>query len=103
MRKGKKLHSLFLPFLSFPACMTAATTLVVLAELFDRHGPPLVLKSDNGSAFNSQPLYELLASRAVLWLPSPLRTPRYNGSCEAGIGQMQDKKRAASRMARELF
>jgi Integrase core domain len=67
----------------------AATTLIVLSELFDRHGPPLVLKSDNGSAFKSQPLDELLTRRAVLWLPSPPRTPRYNGSCEAGIGQMQ--------------
>jgi transposase InsO family protein len=67
----------------------AASTAVVLTTLFAEHGPPLVLKSDNGSAFRSEFVQELLKRHGVIWLPSPVRTPRYNGSCEAGIGSMK--------------
>lgn len=67
----------------------AASTTVVLSTLFAEHGPPLILKSDNGSAFRSELVQELLERHGVIWLPSPVRTPRYNGSCEAGIGSMK--------------
>ena len=69
--------------------MEAASTALVLATLFAEHGPPLVLKSDNGSAFRSELVQNLLVDHGVVWLPSPVRTPRYNGSCEAGIGSMK--------------
>jgi len=65
---------------------TAETTVAALAALFDEHGPPLVLKSDNGSAFKSENFQTLLAQHRVLWLPSPPRTPQYNGACEAANG-----------------
>jgi transposase InsO family protein len=70
---------------------TAETTALVLENLFALHGPPLVLKSDNGSAFKSATLEELLGRYRIHWLPSPPRTPRYNGSCEAGIASMQTR------------
>jgi hypothetical protein len=56
----------------------------VLESLFQEHGPPLVLKSDNGSAFVSGAFQALLACYGVAWLPSPPRQPQYNGGCEAG-------------------
>jgi transposase InsO family protein len=70
---------------------TARTTAVVLQSLMEEHGPPLVLKSDNGSAFKGRELAELLAARRVVWLPSPPRMARYNGSCEATIGHLQTR------------
>jgi transposase InsO family protein len=65
---------------------TADRVLVVLSTLFAMHGPPLVLKSDNGSAFLSDRWEDLLKLWRIAPLLSPPRTPRYNGACEAGIG-----------------
>jgi hypothetical protein len=42
-------------------------------------GPPLVLKSDNGSAFASQEVQLLLDRNSVIPLFSPPYWPRYNG------------------------
>ena len=68
---------------------TAETTAAVLQLLFAWHGPPLVLKSDNGSPFISRLLYDLLAAWEVVPLFSPPQMPEYNGSCEAGIGALK--------------
>jgi transposase InsO family protein len=70
---------------------TAAPTTAVLQALFRQHGPPLVLKSDNGSAFRDQDTQDLLATEGVVWLPSPPRKPWYNGSCEAGNHSMRTR------------
>lgn len=70
---------------------TTDAAAAVLKVLFDRHGPPLVLKSDNGSAFISEDFRQMLTDREVAWLPSPPRTPWYNGSCEAGNGSMRTR------------
>lgn len=69
----------------------ASTRYVVdlLGSLFEKHGAPLVLKCDNGSALRSQPVHDLLAQWEVIELPSPPHTPQYNGSCEAGIHSMK--------------
>lgn len=71
----------------------AASTTEIIARLFQKHRPPLVLKSDNGSAFIAAPFTELLTRWNVIPLRSPPRCPQYNGSCEAGGGAM--KKRTA--------
>jgi transposase InsO family protein len=68
---------------------TAETTCDALLALFVEHGPPLVLKSDNGSAFISQLLAAMLRDWRVVPLRSPPALPAYNGSCEAGIGAMK--------------
>jgi hypothetical protein len=64
----------------------AETTVAVLASLFWEHGPPLVLKSDNGSAFIARDTGDLLRLWRILHLRSPPATPQYNGSCEAAGG-----------------
>ena len=69
----------------------AQETCHALEDLFRRHGPPLVLKSDNGSAFIDDDTQRLLARWDVFPLFSPPRTPQYNGSCEAGNGAMKTR------------
>ena len=79
--------------------MTAATLLPVLEQLFARHGPPLVLKMDNGSAFRADATKAFLTHQGVIPLFSPPHWPRYNGAIEAGIGslKMRTDRQAATR------
>lgn len=65
---------------------TTSEALVVLESLVHAHGPPLVLKSDNGSAFVSAEFTAWLTRWQIVPLLSPVRMPRFNGACEAGIG-----------------
>ena len=60
-----------------------------LGRFFQRHGPPLLLKRDNGSVFNTPEVNALLADFGVIPLNSPTRYPRYNGAVEHGIGELQ--------------
>jgi len=60
----------------------AETVIPILHGLFELHAPPLVLKSDNGSAFIAEPSLELLDDWRVLPLFSPPRQPKYNGALE---------------------
>jgi hypothetical protein len=69
--------------------MGAETTIAVLASLFWEHGPPLVLKSDNGSAFIAEDTGDLFAAGGILHLRNPHATPQYNGSCEAAGGSQK--------------
>lgn len=64
-----------------------------LAGLFNLHGPPLVLKTDNGSPFIAACGGDWFTRAGVAHLRSPAYTPRYNGSVEAGGGAF--KTRAA--------
>lgn len=68
---------------------TAAVTGTALASLFASYGAPLVLKSDNGSAFIAATTQKLLDPFGVEKLFSPPGVPRYNGSIEAGIGSLK--------------
>jgi len=70
---------------------SAAETINALASLFVIHGPPLVLKSDNGSAFIAGATQALLAGAQVIPLFSPAYTPQYNGSAEAGICSLKTR------------
>lgn len=65
-----------------------------LALLFAQHGPPLVLKSDNGPPFIAAVITCLLAHHGVVHLRSPAYTPSYNGSVESAGGWL--KARTAS-------
>jgi hypothetical protein len=66
------------------ASPSAALVTAALTELFREHGPPLVLKSDNGAAFIASETVELLRRQGVIPLFSPPRRPQYNGGCERG-------------------
>ncbi|HUG66925.1 MAG TPA: DDE-type integrase/transposase/recombinase [Pirellulaceae bacterium] len=61
---------------------TASTIIPILQGLFAQHGSPLVLKSDNGSAFIAEDANDLLKVWDVLALFSPPRQPKYNGALE---------------------
>jgi transposase InsO family protein len=77
---------------------TAHETVLALSALFVVYGAPLVLKSDNGSPFIAAATQALLAAVGVIPLLSPPRTPRYNGSIEAGIGSLKTRtERQAAR------
>jgi integrase-like protein len=67
----------------------ADTTVALLSRLFAQHGPPLVLKSDNGKALTQGGVPALLAWHGVTPLVSPVYRPQYNGSCEAGVKAMK--------------
>jgi transposase InsO family protein len=75
----------------------------ILEALVLEHGSPLVLKSDNGSAFISQRLRAWLDRWQIVPLFSPVRMPRYNGACEAGIGAAKRRTQdLAARHGRHL-
>jgi len=75
------------------ATMTAEVAMAELTMLFTIHGAPMVLKSDNGSAFRAASTKALLQRWGVVPLFSPPGCPGYNGACEASIGSL--KKRIA--------
>jgi putative transposase len=66
-------------------------TLAALAFLFAAHGPPLVLKTDNGSPFCADATLDFVRQADVIPLFSPPRMPRYNGAVEAGIGSLKTR------------
>jgi transposase InsO family protein len=73
--------------------MTADAAGFHFRQLFQQHGAPLVLKTDNGSPFIAGETRGLFAANQVVNLLSPPLTPRYNGSIEATAGTL--KTRAA--------
>ena len=68
---------------------SAALADYTLEALFHQYGPPLVLKSDNGSPFIAEDTLKLLNRWNVFPLFSPPLTPQYNGSLEASNGVMK--------------
>jgi len=67
----------------------AVHTAAALESLFIQHGPPLVMKRDNGGTLSAPPVASLLRKYGVSLLPSPVEMPQYNGSCEAGNGGLK--------------
>jgi hypothetical protein len=70
---------------------TADEAIAALTPLFIQHGPPLVLKSDNGSPFTAEATLDFLHTWDVFALFSPPQTPRYNGAIEAGICSLKTR------------
>ena len=64
---------------------------LALTHLFTAHGPPLVLKTDNGSPFLADNTFAVLWPREIMHLVSPPLTPWYNGAIEAGIGAVKSR------------
>jgi hypothetical protein len=69
--------------------VSADETLPVLDELIRQHGAPLVIKSDNGSAFIAQHLRGAMREQAIAQLFSPPRRPSYNGALERSNGVLK--------------
>ncbi|MGO9619357.1 MAG: hypothetical protein ACLP6W_23450 [Bryobacteraceae bacterium] len=65
------------------------TVAVHLEQLFLRHGPPLVLKRDNGSNLNQQAVDEVLTRYLVIPLNSPPHYPPYNGGMECAVRELK--------------
>lgn len=77
----------------------AVSTMRLLLELFLKHGAPLVLKSDNGSAFIAWLTETLLKWWNVVHLLSPPRRPGYNGVVEVGMQWLKPWTQHAARRA----
>jgi transposase InsO family protein len=65
------------------------TVALHLEQLFLRHGPPLVLKRDNGSNLNQQAVDEVLTRYLVIPLNSPPHYPPYNGGLECAVRELK--------------
>lgn len=76
------------------AAPTSAVAVAALRELFLTHGPPLVIKADNGSSFIAGDFLDLLVRFEVKILFSPPVVPQYNGAIEAGNGSLKSHARA---------
>lgn len=59
--------------------------------LFETHGAPLVLKTDNGPEFIEEGFVAFLLEHKVTHLLSPEYYPEYNGAIEAGIGSLKTR------------
>ena len=75
---------------------TAETLIPILQWLFTTHGTPLILKSDNGSAFIAAEVQEELGAWGVWPLFSPPRRPKYNGALERSNTTMKDLTHTAA-------
>lgn len=74
----------------------ADTVKAAYARLFEEHGPPLVLKSDNGGAFRDEGTKQLLADHDIVPLFNPRRRPAYNGGVERANGQLAGYQEAVA-------
>lgn len=61
-----------------------------LKSLFERHGPPLFLKRDNGGNLNHEAVDALLEAFLVIPLNSPVAYPRYNGGMEKAQREVKE-------------
>jgi hypothetical protein len=71
----------------------------LLRRLVERHGAPLVLKADNGSAFVAESVAEFCRSHGIALMHSPVRRPRWNGTCEVS-GRWAKQRALAAAAAR---
>lgn len=75
------------------------STVEALQWLLLEHGPPLVLKCDNGPGFTADRTRRFLDRWQVLPLFSPPYLPRYNGGIEAGNGALENYTREQAALA----
>jgi hypothetical protein len=77
----------------------AAAAIRLLEDLIHRHGAPLVLKLDNGSAFIARCFATFCRRHSITLLHSPVRRPSFNGTCEVS-GRWAKLRAAAAAAAR---
>ena len=73
-----------------------------LEQLFLQHGPPLVLKRDNGGNLNQHAVDVVLARHWVVPLNSPRQYPPYNGGMERAVRELKAPLRAKLRASGPL-
>jgi transposase InsO family protein len=73
---------------------TAEIVQATYARLFAEHGPPLVLKTDNGGPFKADSTKRLLIDHSVTPLFNPRRRPSYNGGIERANLQLDSYQEA---------
>jgi transposase InsO family protein len=78
---------------------SAASASAVLRRVAEAEGAPLVVKSDNGSAFRSGLWRGLVAELGSWVLYSPGYCPEYNGSVEAGNKSLKRRTEALAAAA----
>ncbi len=60
----------------------AGAVVECLQRLVAKHGAPLVLKADNGSAFISRLVADFCQQHEIALMHSPVSLPSWNGTCE---------------------
>jgi len=75
----------------------AAAAIAALQVLIERHGAPLVLKVDNGSAFTARPFTDFCTRHGITLMHSPVRLPSWNGTCEVSGRWAKRRAMAAAR------
>lgn len=60
-----------------------------MADAFEKYGPPLFLKRDNGSNLNHTAVNGVLSDYQVIPLNSPRNYPPYNGAIEHDQGELK--------------
>jgi hypothetical protein len=78
------------------------TVALHLEQLFLQHGPPWVLKRDNGSNLHHQAVEEILARHLVIPLNSPPHYPPYHGGIECAVRELKTP-RVEKILARRLI
>jgi hypothetical protein len=71
---------------------TLANGIIVAARLkamFEKYGPPLIMKLDNHGNLNNEPVNAVLGEHLVVPLNSPPHYPPYNGSMEKAQDEFQ--------------
>lgn len=68
-----------------------------LAEAFEKHGAPLVLKHDGDSIFHGKRIKKLLEDYEVTELTGPRAYPQYNGKKERSMRDIKTYERAMRR------
>jgi len=72
------------------AASCSRDVIVMLEESSCTVGLPLVLSSDNGSAYKSKELAQFMRERKIVHLMSLPRTPQHNGAVEVGIKELRE-------------
>lgn len=76
----------------------ARAVIACLQRLIAKHGAPLVIKADNGSAFIARCLARFCRRRGITLMHSPVRRPRWNGTCEVSGRWAKQRAVAAARL-----
>lgn len=80
---------------SKPKASDAENVIETLKRSFELNGMPLVLSTDNGSAYSNKQVSSFLRKLKIVHLQSLPRTPQHNGSVEVGIKELKEIMRSS--------